>query len=87
MFQRFREEFSLMKAYLVRCREAKAEKKLLWKHFGMRSHLLQPSEMVSLRDLVGINSLTLVEDMRDLASKFTSHITKDCQVSLFQLIN
>lgn len=70
-----------MKPYLVRCREAKAERKLLWQTFSTRAHLLEPSGRFSLQDMMDFNSGKLLEQMTDTASKFVQHITKSCAVS------
>ncbi|XP_054276397.1 differentially expressed in FDCP 8 homolog [Macrosteles quadrilineatus] len=78
--KRLREELSLLKVYLVRCREAREEKKVLWKLFGNRSHLLEPTDIFSLRDFTELNSGTLLGQMKTITNEFTEHITKNCAI-------
>lgn len=73
---------SFMKLYLVQCPEAKPEKKLLCKHFGSRTHLLQQSEAFSLQDLTDLYTGKLLELMRTLTAQFSEHISRNCKVSL-----
>jgi len=80
LFQRIREEITMMKEYFMTCREASNQK--LLRLLEERQHFVENSYMYSLEDLVDVQNGTLIKFLDGVYSQFVKHIREDCLVSL-----
>ncbi|XP_046665070.1 differentially expressed in FDCP 8 homolog [Homalodisca vitripennis] len=78
--KRLREQLSLMKHYIIPCRMAEGERKLMEKQFKGWSYFLEHDKAFSLHDLMEIHSGKLLDELKNIASKFEDHIIKNCQL-------
>ena len=76
--KRMREEMQMMKRYLVLCPEAKNQG-LPWK-LRIHTHMIENAGNYSIRDLVDLNSGTLLEEIRAAYDAMHAHITEQCQL-------
>lgn len=68
----------MMKRYLVLCPEANNQG-LPWK-IGIRTHMIENSGNYSIKDLIDLNSGTLLEEIRSVYDTMHAHITEQCQL-------
>ncbi|XP_076685611.1 differentially expressed in FDCP 8 homolog isoform X2 [Andrena cerasifolii] len=76
--KRMREEMQMMKRYLVLCPEANNQG-LPWK-LRIHTHMIENAGNYSIRDLVDLNSGTLLEEIRAAYDAMHAHITEQCQL-------
>ncbi|XP_076247674.1 differentially expressed in FDCP 8 homolog isoform X2 [Calliopsis andreniformis] len=78
LVKRMREEMQMMKRYLVLCPEAN-NLGLPWK-IGIRTHMIENSGSYSIKDLIDLNSGTLLEEIRSAYDIMHAHITEQCEL-------
>lgn len=66
----------MMKKYLVFCSEANKQG-LPWK-IGIRTHLIESVDNYSIRDLVDLQTGTLIDEIRSAYDQMHLHITESC---------
>ncbi|KAJ8299454.1 hypothetical protein KUTeg_023514, partial [Tegillarca granosa] len=76
--KKLREELLIMKKYLLICADAMDSKYLLL--LRNRQHFVESSDKYSMRDLLDVQSDTLLSELIQVHSTWAQHIKTDCQL-------